>query len=182
MDASRYQADDTLRDGTPVEVRALQPGDREQMKQALLRMSGDSIVRRFFSPRPTFSESEVARFLKVDFVDHVALVAVVDAQIVGGARYVTLSPGRAELACAVEDAWQGRGLGKVLLRHLGILARAGGIREAVADVLADNAPMLKLLRGAGLPITSAREPGAMQLVVSLAGGDAAVPSPARPVP
>ena len=182
MDAARYHAEDTLRDGTPVEVRALQPADREQMKQALQRMSGDSIVRRFFAPRAAFTEQEVARFLDVDFVDHVALVAVVDGRIVGGARYVVLSPGRAELACAVEDAMQGRGLGKVLLRHLGGIARAAGIREAVADVLPDNAPMLKLLRGSGLPTKSAWEPGAVQLTVLLGGGDAFPASSARTAP
>ena len=182
MDASRYQACDTLPGGMPVEVRALQHGDREQMKQALLRMSRDSIVRRFFAPRASFTEQEVARFLDVDFVGHVALVALSEGQIVGGARYVVLSPGQAELACAVEDAWQGRGLGKVLLRHLGAIARGAGIREALADVLPENVAMLKLLRGSGLPVTSAWEGGATHLVVSLAGGDAAGPSPARPAP
>lgn len=181
MDASTYSADDTLRDGTPVQVRALRPDDREGMRQALARMSRDSIVRRFFAPRPSFTAQEVARFLDVDFRDHVALVALVDGHIVGGARYIVMSPGRAEMACAVEDSHQGRGLGKLLLRHLGVLARAGGIREIVADVLADNQPMLGLLRSAGLPTTTARAAGAVQLTLSLAAGDAADPT-RRPVP
>jgi len=182
MDAANYDVRDALRDGTPVHVRALRPSDRVQMKQALLRMSGDSIVRRFFAPRPSFTAKEVARIMDVDFVGHVALVALVQGQIVGGARYVVLAPGRAELACAVEDAWQGYGLGKVLLLHLGTIARAAGIHEAVADVLPENVAMLKLLRSSGLPVASARERDATHLTVSLAGGDAVGPSSPRPAP
>lgn len=183
MEASLFTRQDRLRDGTPVEIRAVRPGDRTAIQEAVGRMSGESIVRRFFAPRSSFSPEEVARFVNVDFVHHVALVAVVpvDGQprIVAGARYIEVEPGRVEMACAVEDAWQGRGLGTLLLRNLGAIAREQGVREVVADVLAENQPMLRLLRSSGLPTLSGRQAGAVQLTMSLAGGDTIDPPSAK---
>src|SRR3954462_15261595 len=88
MNASHYSAPDMLRDSTPVEIRALQPGDRDALEQSMGRMSKESIVRRFFAPRSGLTEQEVERFVNVDFSGHVALVALVRDAIVGGARYV----------------------------------------------------------------------------------------------
>jgi GNAT superfamily N-acetyltransferase len=70
-----------------------------------------------------FSDKERAFFMDIDFRDHVPLV-VLAAQagrdiIVGGGRYVVFEPGRAEIAFVVIDAWQGRGVGSILMRHLG---------------------------------------------------------------
>ena len=171
MDAASYSAQDRLRDGSPVEIRALRPSDAEGMQQSLGRMSTESIVRRFFAPRKGFSAQEVSRFVDVDFVGQVALVALMDSDgrhgIVGGARYIVLAPGIAEMACAVEDSHQGRGLGRLLLQHLGVLARAAGIRQIRADVLPENRPMLGLLRSSGLVAATAHEEGAVQLTLNL---------------
>ena len=172
MDAAHYSAHARLRDGSPVEVRALRASDSDDMQQALGRMSTESIVRRFFAPRKGFSAQEVARYVEVDFVDQVALVALMEAEgqprIVGGARYFVLKPGIAEMACAVEDSHQGRGLGKVLLQHLGVLARAAGIRQIRADVLPENQPMLRLLRSSGLVEATAHDEDAVHLTLNLA--------------
>jgi GNAT superfamily N-acetyltransferase len=65
--------------------------------------------------------------VNVDFTDHVALVAVVKEggrrMIIGGGRYIVVRPGTAELAFAVVDKYQGRGIGAALMRHLAALAR-----------------------------------------------------------
>ena len=171
MDAASYSAREALRDGTSVEIRALRPSDRAQMEEALGRMSTESLVYRFFAPRSGFSEEEARRFLDIDFVRHVALVAVLDSEgqhrIVGGARYIVLAPGRAEMACAVEDRHQARGLGTLLLQHLAVLARAGGVREVIADVMPDNGPMQKLLGAAPVSVDREREPGALHYTLHL---------------
>ena len=71
--------------------------------------------------------------MDVDFVDHVALVAVVEEDgrpmIAGGGRYVVVQPGQAELAFAVVDEYQGQRIGAALLRHLVAIARAAGCRN-----------------------------------------------------
>jgi GNAT superfamily N-acetyltransferase len=70
-----------------------------------------------------FSEKEAQFFVNVDFVNHVALIAVVEEDgkpvIGGGGRYIVVSPGQAEVAFAVVDKYHGQGMGTTLMRHLG---------------------------------------------------------------
>jgi GNAT superfamily N-acetyltransferase len=85
------------------------------------------------------------------------------ATIVGAGRYVVVGAGAAELAFAVIDQYQGRGIGSVLMRHLIAVARQSGLKELVADVLADNAAMLKVFAQSGLPVTTRREAGTVHV-------------------
>lgn len=163
MDASRYVRTETLSDGRVVQVRAQRPDDREGLGKALRRMSETSILRRFFAPRRSFSEQEVAAFIDIDFESHVALVASVpvDGQpvIVGGARYIVTAPGTAEVAFAIDDAFQHRGLGSLLMKHLIVIAQAKGLRQFVAEMLPENTAMLGLLRKSGLELSTSRDHG-----------------------
>ena len=163
MDARNYRVLETLRDGSVIEIRALRPDDRDGMRSALLRMSPESIVRRFFAPRRSFSQQEVSTFMDIDFDRHVALVATLPGDqrplIVGGGRYVMTSPGAAEVAFAMDDAFQHRGLGSLLLKHLVLIAREKGVREFVAEMLPENTAMLGLLRKSGLDLRTERDHG-----------------------
>ena len=155
VDAAMYSAVETLLDGTRVDIRALRPVDRAEFLAAVGRASRESLYRRFFSVRRGFTEQEVAYFVNVDFVDHVALVAVVEEDdrpvIVGGARYIVMRPGKAEVAFVVVDEYQGQGIGAALMRHLAGIAHAAGLRELVAEVLPENAAMLRVFARCGLP-------------------------------
>ena len=75
--------------------------------------------------------------------DHVALLAEHDGLVVGVASYEVLSGDRAEMAILVDDAWQGDGIGSLLIEHLTAVARRDGIQELVGDVLATNVSMLR---------------------------------------
>ena len=153
-DAMHYSAVETLCDGKTVEIRAQRPDDRDRWREAIARTSAESLYHRFFAAKREFSEKEVHYFLDIDFVKHVALVAVAGenghASIVGGCRYVVVQPGVAEISFAVIDAYQGRGLGTALMRHIAALARKAGLKELVAEVLADNGPMLRVFEESGL--------------------------------
>jgi GNAT superfamily N-acetyltransferase len=153
-DAAHYSAFETLPDGGRIEIRAQRPQDREGLRAALARTSEESFYHRFFTVKREFSEKEVHYFLDIDFVKHVALVAIADENgrptIVGGCRYIVMQPGVAEISFTVIDAYQGRGIGSALMRHIAALARKAGLKELVADVLADNAPMLKVFQRSGL--------------------------------
>jgi len=166
-----YSAVEALRNGVRVVVRALRPADRDALLAAVRGMSDKSVYRRFFAFRREFSESEIAKFVDIDFRDHVALVAVVDdgreEEIAAGARYVTIAPGKAEVACAVTDKYQGQGLGKIMFRHLGSVAQKAGMRELVAEVLPDNLPMLKVFEGSGFPVAVQRTPDAVHVTMQL---------------
>ena len=170
--AATYSATETLRDGRPVEIRALRPDDRADLLDAVGRTGADSLRRRFFGPKRSFSEKEIAYYVDIDFVRHVALVAVVDEDghpaIVGGARYVVTEPGKAEIAFAVVDQYQGQGLGAALMRHLAAIARAAGLREFVAEVLPGNAPMLKVFARSGFQVRTARGPDGVHVTLGLA--------------
>jgi GNAT superfamily N-acetyltransferase len=171
MQARDYSAIETLRDGRQVVVRALRPEDRAGLLAAVDRTSDQSLYRRFFAFKRGFTEQEVDFYLNVDFVSHVALVAVLEEDrqpmIVGGARYVVGPPGQAEIAFAVDDVHQGKGIGPTLMRHLALIARQAGLTELVADVLPDNSAMLKVFAVSGLGITTRREPDANHVMLRL---------------
>src|SRR5580692_8954820 len=161
IDVANYSATEILRGGRTVEIRAQRSNDREGMQAAIAQSSWGSLYRRFFAVRREFSEKETDYFLDIDFVNHVALVAVVNdagqPTIVGGGRYVVIQPGQAEVAFAIIDAYQGQGIGSALMRHLATLGRAAGLREFIAEVLSENVPMLSVFERSGLPISTRRE-------------------------
>ena len=161
IDAAGYSATEILRDGRTVELRAQRPQDREGMQAAVARSSSASLHRRFFAVRREFSEKETDYFLDIDFVNHVALVAVTNdaghPTIVGGGRYVVVQPGQAEVAFAIVDAYQGLGIGSALMRHLAILGREAGLRELIAEVLSENVPMLNVFERSGLAMNTRRD-------------------------
>jgi len=144
----QYSAVETLRNGRCVTIRALRPQDRNDLLAAVGRTSAQSLYRRFFGAKRHFTEKETAFFLNVDFINHVALVAVVEENgqqvIAGGGRYIVDKPGRAELAFAVVDQYQGQGIGAALLRHLALIAHEAGLHELTAEVLPENTAMLKV--------------------------------------
>ena len=168
---AKYSKIETLRDGRRVEIRALHPEDRDDLLAAVGRIGTDSLYRRFFAVKRQFSETETDFFVKVDFVNHVALVAVVEEDgkptIVASGRYIGVGPGQAEVAFAVIDEYQGQGLGTTLMRHLVAIARDAGLKELVADVLPDNRQMLKVFQKCGLPMSTRREPGSVHITLQL---------------
>jgi RimJ/RimL family protein N-acetyltransferase len=168
---SNYSVTETLRNGQRIEIRALKPHDRDDLVAAVSRTSSESLYRRFFAVRRQFSETEETFYLNIDFVSHVALVALAEENgaksIVGGGRYVVSEPGQAEVAFTVVDKYQGRGLGAALLRHLAAIARQAGLRELVAYVMPDNRAMLKVFEKSGLKYTAKREAGSVYVKLGL---------------
>ena len=169
--AASYSSIETLRSGEQVEIRAQRPDDRAALLAAVGHVSEHSLYRRFFGPKHGFSEREIEFFTHPDFVNHVALVAVIQgggrSAIAGGGRYIVVQPGRAEVAFTVIDACQGKGLGTALMKHLVVLARAAGLRELVAEVLAENAPMLKVFERSGLPMHTSRQSNVVHVILQV---------------
>jgi len=95
-EAASFSTTEVLRDGQRVEIRALRPGDRDALLAAASRTSDQSLYRRFFAVRRTFSDEEVATFVNVDFLDEVALLALAREGgrevVAGGGRYITVRP------------------------------------------------------------------------------------------
>jgi RimJ/RimL family protein N-acetyltransferase len=167
-----YSAIEQLRDGRRVEIRALRPDDEADMLAAIGRTSTQSLQRRFFVIKRGFSPKEIEFFMKVDFSNHVALVALADEDgrptIVGGGRYVMVQPGQAEVAFVVIDGYQGQGLGGQLMRHLATIAREAGLKELIAEVLPENTAMRRVFSKFGFQPGAKREPQVVHLVLRLA--------------
>lgn len=169
--ANKYSTTERLPDGRTVEIRALKPGDRDGLLAAVDRTSAQSLYRRFFSFKRSFSDREINFYVDVDFESHVALAALLQVHgqpvLVGGARYIVVEPGQAEVAFTVDDAHQGLGIGAALLRHLAVIAHASGLKELVAHVLPENRAMLKVFEKSGLKIVTRRQPDVVHVILEL---------------
>jgi RimJ/RimL family protein N-acetyltransferase len=170
-EAVKFSSVETLRDGRRVEIRAVRPEDAKGLEEAVSRASAESLRRRFFSVRRHFSEKEIDFFSNIDFVSHVALVVVAgeggEPHIVGGGRYIVVEPGRAEIAFALVDEYQGQGIGVALMRHLTALARDAGLKELFAEVLPENLAMLKVFKKSGLTPATSRQAGVVHVKLPL---------------
>ena len=171
LKGAEYEVAEALRDGRPFKIRALRPDDRDGLLAALGRSSAQSLYRRFFSPKHDFTEEQIAYFVNIDFIDHVALVAVLEEEgrcvIIGGGRYIVVQPGKAEVAFVVVDQYQRQGIGAALMRHLATIARDAGLEELIAEVLADNISMLKVFQKSGLRLSTTHEAGVAHVVLQL---------------
>jgi acetyl coenzyme A synthetase (ADP forming)-like protein len=158
-----------LRDGASIHIRALRADDRARLVEHFGRLGARSVYFRFFGAKRRLTDAELDLFTQLDFVTRVALVATLiergEERIIGVGRY-TLVPGErrgAEVAFAVADEHQGRGIGTVLLEHLLQVARAQGIIEFQADVLGENNRMLEVFSASGLVVTRSLEGGVVHL-------------------
>jgi len=170
-EGTNYTARELLRDGSQIEIRALRREDEADMLAAVERTSAQSLQRRFFVMKRYFSEKERAFFMDIDFKDHVAIVALAEESgrkiVAAGGRYIVFEPGRAEMAFVVIDAWQGRGIGSILMRHLAKIANDAGLQELTAEVLPENAAMRKVFEKFGFKPAAHRDPQTIHLVLKL---------------
>jgi GNAT superfamily N-acetyltransferase len=135
------------RDGHRVCIRAASPEDLEPLRRMFARISPKSMYQHFFSPYPTVPGWALEHAVHVDHHARKSLVAVSGGEIVGQAMYVG-SENEAEVAVVVEDAWQRRGIGTLLLAELAALARRCGIGAFTGAVLPENSQMLGLASAA----------------------------------
>lgn len=154
-----------------IEIRPIEPDDKEALARAFDRLSERSRYRRFLSPRGPLTAAELRYFTEVDHRNHEALVAVDpdSGDGVGVARFVR-SPDNdkvAEMAVAVADNWQGHGVGSRLTAALAKRARQEGISSFTALALAENDAMLGLLEELGEVHTGPTRLGTVELWVQL---------------
>jgi GNAT superfamily N-acetyltransferase len=136
-----------------VEIRPLARTDRQELAKAFSRLSEDTRRRRFRGLARRLGERDLDRLTQIDHHDHEALAAVASdsGRIVGVARYIALArePRAAEVAIAVDDEWQGRGIGRRLMSELVGRARGEGVTRLLAYVDADNGTVLGWIARAG---------------------------------
>jgi protein lysine acetyltransferase len=162
-----------LTDGTRVVIRPIRPSDSERIAHSRDRFSEESMRRRFLSPKPRLTNSELRYLTEVDGQDHYALAATplddLDA-IVATARWIRHDedPTTAEAAIIVADDLQHKGLGRRLAHELADAAHDRGVRRFTATMLSDNKAALALMRTLDERLTSRYEHGLREVVTDLA--------------
>ena len=136
----------TVVTGRRLWLRLLEPGDANLLRLFYWRLSSETIYRRFLSPIKPPANALITRLVDIDHHDREALIALDERGIVGVARYGTAGLTH-EVAVVVADDWQGRGLGRLLLRRLAHIARARGIASFHATMLGDNRRARSLVLG-----------------------------------
>ena len=143
----------TLKDGSEVSVRPLEATDAPELATAIARLSPESRYRRFLSPVPRLSASQLRHLTDLDHHGREASIAFDPStgRGVGAARWGVFldDPGAAEVAVAVDDEKQRLGLASALLGLLAQRAASEGLREVRAAAHGDNRAALRLLERFG---------------------------------
>ncbi len=137
-----------LANGATVTVRPIELTDAFRLRRMFDRSSPETVYHRFFAPIPTPRDEMLVHISAVDHETREALVALgADGELVGIAQYEG-RPGadEAEVAIAVEDAWQGSGLGTELLLRLGKLGARRGLVAFTAIVMGENSAAVRFLK------------------------------------
>jgi len=170
-DLHDYATDEILRDGSSIHVRAIRPDDKLRLTEHFRQLSERSVYFRFFGAKRRLTEEDLQRFTEPDMRTHVGLVATLrnagEESIIGVGRFMAREEAGAqhlaEVAFAVADAHQGRGIGTVLLEHLAAIAQRLGVTEFEADVLGENNRMLEVFRRSGFQVCRSIEAGVVHV-------------------
>ena len=148
---------DTLRDGTEIFFRPVKPTDEAALSEMLYSLSSSSVQKRYFTYTQTFPHKDVQKPTNIDYKQDLAIVGVVPGpsgdQIVAIAQYF-LDPKimLAEVAFIVQDVWQDKGMGTVLLDYITDIAKKRGVKTFYATVLPNNKAMLNLFYNSGYQV------------------------------
>jgi acetyl coenzyme A synthetase (ADP forming)-like protein len=167
-----------LRDGTTASIRLAIPTDKVAMASFFAALSQQSRLRRFFSLTGP-DDKLISSFC--DDSNPRQQVTLIVTQWVGNAEtinavgsYVARDETAAEIGLAVADAWQGKGIGTLMLERLALIAAANGIRHFWAMTMFENASMLEVFRGSGFECRSKTEQGVVEIDLSVMPSEASV--------
>jgi RimJ/RimL family protein N-acetyltransferase len=153
------EAYDTLNDGTEIFFRPVKPADEQALSGMLYSLSPSSIRTRYMTSTMSFPHRDVQQLANVDYENNLAIVGTVPSvtgdEIVAIAQYF-LDPKtrQAEVAFVVQDEWQKKGMGSLLLKYLGRIGRRRDVKEFYAKVLPNNKTMLAVFHNSGYRVST----------------------------
>lgn len=160
--------------GTELLVRPIRPQDAERMKAFYAKATPADLRLRFFMARREVPQSELARYSQIDYEREMTFIALAppDAsgvqKMVGEVRAVCDPDNRrAEFAIQLASAWQGKGLGSLLMDKLVRYLRGRGTQEIAGQCLAENTAMAALARRAGFEVVADAANGTLDMHMAL---------------
>ncbi len=161
-----------LKDGSDIFIRPIRPDDEPLMKEMFYSFSEQTVYLRYHGILKSMPHNRLQVFCNIDYETEMTLVATIGTagseEVVAVGCYMA-DPARhgAELAFAVRDDWQRKGLGTALFTRLVDIARAAGVRHFQADVLIANSGMLKIFHRCGLNIKTTMNNGVVHVDMTL---------------
>ncbi len=147
----------TAHGGASIVVRPIAPADHDALRAFYAGLSEESRRSRFFAVTAGIGDRQSTWFCSPDHAHREGLVAVTGRRpgrpnrIVGHVCLEPIDGTTAEIAVAVDDGFQGCGIGRMLVDAAVTAARADGYERLVATMLAGNPAIQRLLLGLGLP-------------------------------
>ena len=166
--------------GVPLYLRPIRPEDAPCLMQFYAHASPEDMRLRFFMSQRAVPPSQLARFTQIDYDREMSFIALESgsdgaAVMVGEVRALCDPDNlKAEFAIMVASNWQGKGLGRILLKKMIDSQHSRGLTELVGQCLAENAGMKALAREFGFTTSAGPGPGIKTLSLALAnafGGD-----------
>ncbi len=169
---SQYEDTFTARSGEQVFVRPIRPDDEPMMREMFYDFSEQTKYLRYHAALKSMPHSKLQVFCTVDYSSEMALIGLCgkpgEEQVVGVGRYMMDAEGQsAEVAFAVADAWQRKGLGTYFFNRLVEIGRENGIQIFHAYVLVENSGMLKIFHRSGLVVETVNEGDVVRVEMKL---------------
>jgi len=150
---------DTLRDGTQIFLRPIKPPDEPALSEMLYSLSEASVQKRYMTRTRAFPHRDIQQLTNIDYRNDLAIVGVVpgvsgDEIVAIGQYFLDPKTQAAEVAFLVQDEWQKKGLGTLLLDYITKVARQRGVKRFYAKVLPNNKPMLTIFYNSGYKVNT----------------------------
>jgi acetyltransferase len=171
---NQYESDWMLRDGTPVLLRPMKPEDEPLVSDFLSKCSEETIYFRYFKLIKKWTHEMLIRFTQNDYDRELGLMAIGQPpgpEVMMGVSRMAMAADRssAEFAVIIADPWQGKGLGPKLVERITEIARHQGVKILHGDVLAQNQPMLEMVKRLGFSLRKDAEGGTYRVEMILNG-------------
>ncbi len=166
----------TLKDSTEIFFRPVKPTDEPALQEMLYSLSTESVQRRYMTQTMKFPHKDLQHLTNIDYYQDLAIVGVVPGvggeEIVAIAQYF-LDPKTlaAEVAFVVQDEWQQKGMGSLMLDYISQIARQRGVKRFYAKVLPNNRPMLNVFYNSGYNVNTEFDGEAYSISYSLNNND-----------
>ena len=169
---NQFESDWMLRDGTPVLLRPMKPEDEPLVSDFLGKCSEETIYFRYFKLIKKWTHEMLIRFTQNDYDRELGLMAIglpPGPEVMMGVSRMVMAADRstAEFAVIVADPWQGKGLGPKLVERITEIAREQGVKLLTGDVLAQNQPMLEMVKRLGFVLRKDAEGGTFRVEMAL---------------